>query len=228
MSAFYAAALLGVLVLPGAFFSWGLERHLPHYSMLFKDWLVRPAGATALWNAVAAWPLHWLYTSYWDDLSQQKPLPWPIYLTPIAYLVVPAAAGWTSGWSFKRAECRSMRFAKVFAPNRHPTSWDEIFGADTPGFVRCRLQSGRWVGGLYHQEQPIRSSASFGKVSERDLYISRAVHFDQDSGSPMIRNNQHALKGGGIHLRASEIELLEFIPLASMTNMEVSVDVEGS
>lgn len=226
MSGFNAAILLIVLVLPGAFFSWGFEKKVPRYGKQLKDWLVRLAGATAIWNAVVSWPLHWLYTSYWDDLAVGKTLPWPIYIAPIAYLLVPAAVGWGAGWLFARTEKKMPKVAEFLAPNRRPSAWDHLFGAEVPGFVRCCLKSGRWVGGAYYLAKPLRSYSSLAEA-EKDIFIAHAVEFNQEDGTALRHQGDYVWTKGGIYITASQIESLEFIPHPDTSTKEENSNAEG-
>ena len=92
-SGYDAALLLLALLLPGAFAAWGFERHVQRYGRRLKDWLLRLAGLSAVCLALGAWPLHWVVSSYWDDFTQGRALPWYVFLAPVAYLAVPAAVG---------------------------------------------------------------------------------------------------------------------------------------
>lgn len=79
------------------------------------------------------------------------------------------------------------------------------------GSVRCRLRSGRWVGGSYEEAGQIDSFAS-EDAAATDVYISKAVEYDQDTGAPLLRDGMPAWTGGGLLLRWHEVESLEFIP----------------
>ena len=227
MTGYSAALLIFAFLFPGAFFAWGFERSLPRYGKQLKDWLLKLAGASAVWIALGAWPLHWLYTSYWDDFAAGEALPWQVYIAPAAYLAVPASAGLGLGWLLKRARNRGWKIKVLLDPNREPTAWDRVFGAETGGFVRCRLRSGRWVGGLYDESQVISSYVSHGEF-DRDIYISRAAEFDQGNGAPILRESEIAWLDGGIYLKESDIESLEFTPLDEPRKGRDPKDGEGS
>lgn len=236
-SGYDAALLLLVLLLPGAFAAWGFERHAQRYGRRLKDWLLRLAGLSAVCLAAGAWPLHWVVSSYWDDFVQGRPLPWPIFLAPIAYLGVPTAAGWWFGLQtrpLKSIDSESReplrtRLGSVLrlpilrrvvsglpGPNRAPTAWNALFDARKAGFVRCRLRSGRWVGGLYATASPVSSYVG-PEGPDQDIYIAYAAEFDQGTGDPVLHEGgvRFMWLRGGILLKWADIESLEFMPLPS-------------
>ncbi|WP_420446288.1 DUF6338 family protein [Candidatus Poriferisodalis sp.] len=236
-SGYDAALLLLVLLLPGAFAAWGFERHVQRYGRRLKDWLLRLAGLSAVCLAVGAWPLHWVVSSYWDDFIQGRALPRYVFLAPVAYLAVPAAVGWSLGLLMRprnlidneprmplHIRLRSVlrppilrRIASTLpAPNRAPTAWDALFDAREAGFVRCRLRSGRWVGGLYAKASPVSSYVG-PEGPDQDIYIAHAAEFDQGTGEPALREDEDEFVwlNGGILLKWADIESLEFMPLAA-------------
>lgn len=223
MSGYSAVLLLFVFLLPGAFFAWGFERNVPRYGKKLKDWLLRLAGMSAVCLAAGAWLLHWLVTSHWDDFAAGRMLPWPVYLAPVVYVAAPAAVGWGCGWLLGRSRPTGALYQRILAPRRAPTAWDHLFAQGTAGFVRCRLHSGRWVGGLYDRSNPVTSYTSDGEVAQ-DLYIARAAEFDQDTGAAVMRRGDYAWTQGGIYLKMDDIESLDFVPLPepnSTTTVEV-------
>ena len=236
-SGYDAALLLLVLLLPGAFAAWGFERHAQRYGRRLKDWLLRLAGLSAVCLAVGAWPLHWVISSYWDDFTDGKALPWLVYLAPVAYLAVPAAVGWWLGLlmrprnlleseprkSFRTRLKSALRqpvlrraASRLPGPHRAPSAWDALFDAREAGFVRCRLRSGRWVGGLYAKASPVSSYVG-PEGPDQDIYIAYAAEFDQGTGEPALKEGEDELVwlNGGILLKWADIESLEFMPLAA-------------
>jgi len=238
-SGYDAALLLLVLLLPGAFAAWGFERHVRRYGRRLKDWLLRLAGLSAVCLAVGAWPLHWVVSSYWDDFIDGGALPWFVFLAPVAYLAVPAAVGWSLGLLMRPrnlVESQPHRPLRVWftsalrkpilrriasrlpGPNRAPTAWDALFEARKAGLIRCRLRSGRWVGGLYARASPVSSYVG-PEGPDQDIYVAYAAEFNQDTGEPALRVDDGDLVwlGGGILLKWADIESLEFMPLAALS-----------
>lgn len=215
MSVFSASLIFTVALFPGLFFGWAYGQIRPLHSGKAKDWFLRYASMAGGWLAVGAWPLHWLYMNYWSDLVDGKTLPWPVYLAPIGYLTVPAFSGWSAGQiglKLRGYARRYPRMARALGPGSSPTAWDHLFDSREAGFIRCRLRSGRWVGGLYDCGRYITSFASDGKV-EQDLYIAAAVQFDQETGDVISRGADYAWTQGGLYLRSRDIETLDFIPI---------------
>lgn len=204
------AAVAFVLLVPGAAAAAGFEWHAVRYSRRGRDWGLRLLLFSGVWLAAGFWVWHSLALRYWDDLADRKPVSWWVYLVPLGFVFAPYVVGWGLGWLTTKHPRRMRRLLGV---NRAPTAWDQLFGSREAGFVRCRLRSGRWVGGLYGNAEPIPSYASTG--DERwDVYIAKAVFFDE-AGVP-VRDDEGDLwlTGSGILLESQEIESLEFIAIA--------------
>lgn len=215
MSISGVSLLIFVFLFPGVFFGWGFAQSRPLHSGRAREWLIRYASMSAGWLAVGAWPLHWLYRSYWQDLVDGKTLPPLVYLVPLAFLAVPAVAGWCAGQLALKLRGWAQRIkwvGRLMATSATPSAWDHLFDSREAGFVRCRLRSGRWVGGLYDSSQPVRSYASDGKA-DQDIFMASAVEFDQESGAVLLREGKYAWTGGGLYLRSNDIETLDFVPI---------------
>ena len=226
MSISGVSLLIFVFLFPGVFFGWGFAQSRPLHSGRTREWLIRYASMSAGWLAVGSWPLHWLYATYWKDLVDGKTLPPSIYIVPVAYLAVPAFAGWWAGriaLKFRGWGRRVEWFGKLLGTGATPSAWDHLFDSREAGFVRCLLRSGRWVGGLYDASQPVPSYASDGKA-EQDIYIASAVEFDQESGAVVLRSGKYAWTGGGLYLRSSDIETLDFVPVLPENRNEKDSD----
>ncbi|WP_419916848.1 DUF6338 family protein [Candidatus Poriferisodalis sp.] len=204
-----ATLLLLILLVPGVFAAWGYEQSKEIYSRRLRDWYARLAALTALCVAALAWPLYWLWTEYWDQFAARESLPRWLVVVPFAYIGLPALAGWLLGlWSAQLGQWswfKSRRSA--------PTAWDYLFSERESGFVRCRLKSGRWVGGHYSRYAYLSSYAGLHSA-ERDIYIAEAVHLDQVDGMPLWHQGPSGetmtLVGGGILVKWEDIEELGF------------------
>lgn len=139
-------AVAFVLLVPGAAAAAGFEWHSVRYSRRGRDWVLRLLLLSGLWLAGGFWLWHWLAMNYWDDLSARRPVPWWVYVVPLAFVVLPYVVGWLLGWLTVQFPAWMRR---VLGGNRTPTAWDHLFIHGTAGSVRCRLRSGRWVGGSY-------------------------------------------------------------------------------
>ncbi len=67
------------------------------------------------------------------------------------------------------------------------------------------------------------SYASDGK-SDQDIFLSSAVEFDQETGVALLHEGEYAWTGGGLYLRSSDIETLDFV----LINPSKSIDQEES
>lgn len=217
------AIILIVLLLPGAFAAWGYERYLELYSRRSKDWFLRLAAISGMCLVVTSGPLYWLIVNYGDDFKNRQTLPfWMIFL-PLAYVVIPVLLGILAGSIVSvltdHYEIHGTARTRFFARHRNaPTAFDYLFQEEQSGMIRCRLKvSDRWVGGIFARGG-FHGSYAAGRESEREIYISRAVHFDQTTGQPRRNAQQNwewvgGDRGGGILVKWQDIETLEFIPL---------------
>ena len=209
MQGYHIALLTTLLLLPGTFAVWAFQRWVPWYGRRLRDWLLRLLGISAACAVVGAWPLYWLYANYWNAFVEGEPLPRALVPVPFAYLALPGLAGWLFGQAVFKGKDWAVRLAGT---DRAPLAWDHLFEAKTHGIIRCRLKdSGRWVGGYYAASSPdgLRSYAS-DDPDNRDIYISVALELDEGSGKPVIVDEEHVLTGGGVLLKWSDVETLEF------------------
>ncbi|WP_420638444.1 DUF6338 family protein [Candidatus Poriferisocius sp.] len=217
MSLTAGSLLLVALLAPGLLFGWGYSLQRPLYSGRGRDWLLRYAATSAGWLAAGAWPLHWFYTTYWDDITSQQSLPVEAYLFPLGYVVIPAAAGWLVGIVasvLRRSSKRHDWLDSLLPKTSSPTARDHLFGSREVGYVRCKLHSGRWVGGLYDSSTPVGSYVSEG-YEERDIYISVALKLDQNSGEVIVEDGQPCVTQGGVLVKSRDVETIDFAPLDS-------------
>ena len=217
------ALILIVLLLPGAFAAWGYERYRELYARRSKDWLIRLAAISGMSLTITAGPLYWLVSNYGDDFRNQNSLPWWMVGIPLAYIGVPTLLGIASGlasrWITARYERKVTKISQVLASTRDaPTAWDYVFHERRSGMIRCKLKnSDRWVGGLFGPGGFLGSYAA-GHGSEREIYVSQAIHFDAENGQPgRTTENDWDWVGGtdgaGIIIKWDDIETIEFMPI---------------
>jgi len=218
-----AALAIAVLLIPGVAFIWGYERWNEVYARRARDWPFRLAAIAAVYLAVASGTIYWLASNYWTDLAKLRPVPKWLAFVPFAYVVGAVACGFALGGLVRLLAAWGRWLTRFAWLNRveqwlvgwtrsgrgAPNAWAYLFRSESEGVVRCKLKSGRWVGGYYG----IGSYAS-AQGPKRDLLISRAVPFGED-GAPVA---PHVSKddSGGPELRTSllikwdDIETLEF------------------
>ncbi len=211
------AALTFVALVPEASAAAGFEWHSVRYGRRRKDWVLRLLLFSGLWLAAGFWVWHWLTMSYWAEFVALRPVPWYVNFVPTGFVVVPYALGWGMGWLTARSP-RRMRW--LLGENRTPTAWDHLFEQRAIGVLRCRLRSGRWVGGLYIEHEPVTSYAAIDE-DDRDLYLARAILFHQETAAPVLRDGVPVETRGGILLQRRDVESLEFIPLGELASTGV-------
>ena len=211
-----ATLVLIVVLLPGAFATWGFQRHRQWYGHRTRDWFVRMAGFSALFWMRASWPIYWFLSTYHRDIGRLKPVsPW-LVVVPVLYLGVPLGIGVLLGFLSKRDE-----FKRWLSPRRHPSAWDYLFGEENAAFVRCRLDTGEWVGGFFtlghwtwdgDTYAPTRTPSYVGTDGESfDLFISDGVHLDQGTGEPLWDDyGRMARTRTGILVEQPNVAYLEF------------------
>jgi hypothetical protein len=79
------------------------------------------------------------------------------------------------------------------------------------GWIRLRLKSGAWLGGVFAEANGRRSYAA-GYPEPQDLFLAAAVDTDPDTGE-FVRDDAGlpTVQPGGLLIRWEEVEFLEFI-----------------
>ena len=227
MSIAGVALLIIASLIPGVAFVWGYERWYEIYARKASDWVFRLAAIAAGILAMYAGLIYWLAAKYWEDFKNLDELPLRLAWVPVLYIGIAAALGVLVG-GFTRLMARWGRFISKFerlgkldrwlvmwtrSGRGAPNAWAYLFRNEQTGVVRCKLHSGRWVGGIYE----IGSYAS-AQGPKRDLLIARAVAFDKN-GTPRRRSDGEIAYVGGDNVRGSllvkwdDIETLEFLTL---------------
>lgn len=112
----------------------------------------------------------------------------------LLFVVVPgAAAGGVTWW--QRRGRRAARYRGT------PTAWDSMFQNSGSCFVRVRLRDGAWAGGWYGTRS---YATSYPQPAEIHLQTAWIMGSDGRFVRPIRRS-------GGLHVRASDIDLLELV-----------------
>lgn len=209
----FTTALLAAALLPGAFFQWAYERNAGRYSIGLKDRFLRISGMSAVMLAVFAWPLHRLYANYWQRIVDGDSLPRLIYTIPIVYFLVPLVLGWLYGYSLKNGQAWATLLA---GSGRFSTAWDYALHEREGAWIRCKLKSGVWVGGVFANKvngtnnSKKRSYAS-GYPEPHELYIEPTVILDEDTGEFLFTGDKPQFGLGGLWLKGEDIAILQII-----------------
>lgn len=133
-----------------------------------------------------------LGTHGWDGFVGQARLAGLLGL--LLFIVIPAAAAGCVTW-WQRRGTRWARYRGT------PTAWDSMFQNRGSCFVRVRLRDGAWAGGWYGTRS---YATSYPQAAE--IYLQTAWVMDSDGSfvRPIKRS-------GGLHVRASDIDVLELV-----------------
>jgi hypothetical protein len=147
-STFEALAVVVLGLLPGALFTWAYERQVGSWGIARTDRLLRFIGGSIAFQVLAAPLTYWLYSKYWASSIIRHGGPLPLWLWGVlaGYALVPYLVGDQMG----RSARRDGPINKVFAaPNPAPRAWDHVFTSNPRGWVRVKMTSGPWLGGLF-------------------------------------------------------------------------------
>jgi hypothetical protein len=202
---------LGVLVialLPGALYVWAFERQVGRWGIGLSDRALRFIGGSAMFHAAAAPLSYGLWADHWDAVRSARPVSWWLWLVPMLYVALPWAGGAFVG-SRLRAGRPWTRW--LTGPNAAPRAWDHLFAGEVDGWIRLRLKSGAWLGGVFAEANGRRSYAA-GYPELQDLFLAAAVDTDPDTGE-FVRDDAGlpTVQPGGLLIRWEEVEFLEFI-----------------
>lgn len=218
---FQAVLSIVIALIPGALYVWSFERQAGRYGIGASDRVLRFVGGSAIFFAVFAWPLYWLYATYREsfETADINISQW-LALVPILYVLVPITAGTLIGKGVRE----QARWAKALVgPDPAPRAWDYLFQYGVDGWIRCRLKSGTWIAGAF-AEYGGRQSYAAGYPEPQDIYLARSVQVDPETGEFQFEGDEPLMGEGGLLLRWEEIEYLEF--LDAETDTETSEQYE--
>lgn len=209
-STFEAIAVLALVLLPGALFTWSFERLAGRWGAGLSDRVFRFVGSSAIFHVLVAPASYWFWSRQLPKLRAGGEDPhWSLWLAAIAYVAIPLAAGSLVGSGTRRG---SKWATWVTGPDPAPRAWDYLFQGERDGWIRLRLKSGSWLAGGYATSTNGLKSYSAGYPEAQDLYLATAIRVDEDSGAFLLDEdgNPESL-AGGLLVRWEEIEYLEFI-----------------
>lgn len=205
---FQAVAVTLIALLPGALYVWAFERQAGRYGISLSDRVLRFVGGSAVFLAIMAVPLYWLFANYAHVIASAGTLPAWLAIVPVVYVVLPLVGGTLIGhglrvgWQWTRV---------VTGPDPAPRAWDHLFQHNVDGWIRCRLKSGTWLAGAYAKANGRRSYAA-GYPEPQDLYLAASVPVDSETGEFLLNDEGTPDLGeGGLLIRWDEVEYLEFI-----------------
>lgn len=167
-------ASLGVFIvalLPGALHVWGIERFAGAWGIRLTDRVIRFVGISALFHAVFLpatyqfWNVHVRTGTFGSGNAS-----WAVWPLALAYVLVPLGVGTLVG----RGTLAGARWAPLFTGrDPAPRAWDYLFRHRPDGWIRLRLKSGAWIGGVYGAATGARRSYAAGYPEPQDLFLLR-------------------------------------------------------
>lgn len=185
-----ALLLLALAVLPGATFTFALERQAGLYGVALADRLLRFVAASLVFDAVYAWPAYAAYRAWFAGEpfgGGQFAAAWS---GAVVAAVVPAVAGTLLGvlYATRRSRSGAAWARRLLPPAREarllrallgrapePRAWDFVFSAAKPAYLRVRTTDGSWIGGRF-----AGASYAGGYPDAADLLIEEAWPIDAD------------------------------------------------
>jgi len=212
-----------LLVLPGAAFTWALERQMGAYGVSLADRVLRFVGVSFVFHLVLLpldfWVLQRVLRAAGDAPKWGEVLLGWVYLAVLftaAYVIGSVIGGLYRSRGGSNGEWRRLRSRLSADAERTllrwalghdpaPRAWDRLFTDRTSRYLRIRLVDGTWVAGLFAD----RSYAG-GFPNPTDLLLERAWAVDQATG-------QLAEDPGPsypLYVPAEQIAWVEQIPIA--------------
>lgn len=207
----YQALIVALLViLPGASYTFAVERTVGSYGVNFSDRLLRFLAASAVFHAVFAGLEYWLYTTYVASgrLTSGGMSWWVLELVALVYVFLPIGVGYGLG-QLRKQDVWLGRW--IVGEQLEPRAWDYLW-TNSRGIVRLKLKSGTWLAGVYGTVGR-KSWASGFPTEDSDLYLAAGLDIDERTGTLRRDNEGRAtyLEGRpGLLVRWNEVEYLEF------------------
>ncbi len=204
---FGALVVLAVALIPGALYVWAYERQAGGKGIGFSDRVLRFVGGSAIFHALFAPLTVWLWSDVWPRVRDGSSVSWFLWLVPVAYVVVPIAAGSYVGSCVQRGAWWTRALT---GPQPAPRAWDYLFHHQIDGWIRLRLKSGEWIAGAFADANGRRSYAA-SYPEPQDLYLAAAARVDPETGEFVVTDDDEIeLLPGGLLVRWEEVEYLEF------------------
>ncbi|SEL40667.1 hypothetical protein SAMN04515665_11243 [Blastococcus sp. DSM 46786] len=216
ISTFQALVVALLFILPGAAYTFALERVGGSFGVKLVDRIFRFLAASAVFQALFSGPELWAYREWVASgrLERGEVPWWLVQAVALAYVLVPIGVGSLVG----RGQKARWRWVTAFTGDSpEPRAWDYLWRRNARGLVRVRLKSGSWLAGIYGVSATgVRSYAS-GYDEEGDVYLAEALSVDPESGAYEVDDDSRPVRmegAPGLLIRWSEVEYLEFEEIA--------------
>lgn len=205
---FQAIVVVAIALVPGALYFWAFERQTGRWGIGLSDRVLRFVGLSALFHAAVAPVSYWFWAHQWPRLREGESVSLGLWGLAVAYAAVPLAGGTVIGFATRREQ----PWARFFVgPHPAPRAWDYLFEHEPDGWVRMRMKSGVWIGGVF-AEIDGRLPYTAGYPEPQDLFLPATVDVDPDTGEfPRDEAGDIVHRSGGLLVRWEEVEYLEFV-----------------
>ncbi len=209
---FEALAVFLLAALPGSLYTWAFERQVGQWGATATDRVLRFVAGSAVFHALFAPADYWVWLRFVHSgrlAGHGASLPLYLWLVVLAYVALPFLAGSVAGQ--RCASAPGDRLSRlVNGPNPAPRAWDHLFANQRrTGWIRLKLKSGAFVGGLYANIGTERSYAS-GFPFDQELFLVRAARIDGTTGAFIYdASGRPIVEPFGILVKWGEVEYLD-------------------
>lgn len=179
-----------VAVLPGASFTWALERKVGGWGLRRTDRLLRFITVSIVFHVVLGWGEYALYRHQLQNITTSGTMEVgqfaALWLGTVVLLVVPAIVGATLGWMYKtrskRHKCLVWLTTRLLGKTPAPSGWDFLFSDEPSCYLRIRTHEGTYIGGKFAAD-----SYASAFPNDADVVIEEAYSIEEDGkfGEPL-------------------------------------------
>ncbi|MGI5459539.1 DUF6338 family protein [Streptomyces sp. CA-249302] len=203
------ATLLGVV--PGALYTWELEKQAGAWGVNLSDRVLRFLGVSVLFHLVLAPLTWWLIRESRHGLPPTHVFPWLLWPVVAVYALVPALLGHVVGVGTRRRRPWSRRLT---GPAPAPRAWDQVFSYEGSFWLRIRLKDtsggeNGWFAGAFSPARRGPHSYASGFPHDQDIYLAETVEVDPVSGRIRLVEGRPQFRGVGVLMRWEEIAYAE-------------------
>lgn len=194
-----------IALLPGGLYVWGFERQVGRWGIGLPDRVLRFFGVSSFAHVLAAPMTYWVWANAGDAANGYAR--WWVWAALAGYVAVPFGTGSLVGRATR--EGRPWTLA-LTGPHPAPRARDHFFASRPTGWLRLRLKSGRWVGGVFVPFGTPLSSYAAGYPEAQDLFLTETVVVDGETGEFILDDGAPIVRGTSLLIRWCEVEFLEF------------------
>lgn len=212
ISTFEALVIALLALLPGASYTFAYERLAGAFGSNAADRLVRFLAASAIIQAAYAGPLYVLYHRNVanGDLAAGD-LNWlAITAFAVGYVSIPVLMGTLVGWGRRN---RYPWALLLTGDSAEPRAWDYLWNRRVSALVRLRMNSGRWLAGIYNEFERGAKSYAAGYPEDGDLFLAVQCAVQADSGDWVLTASGQPSRvdsSPGLLVKWADVEFLEY------------------